>query len=59
MTLVFGYFLGHWSFKVSDFLHHNRRKYGALFEYVAIFRKNLNMVLIRGLFRDLALLSSF
>ena len=48
----FRHFLKNWPLKVSNFLHDGRRQEGTAFEYGAIFGKNLNLGLIRGLSRD-------
>ena len=41
------------------FLHDTRWQYEALFEYGVIFGENLNLGLIRGLSRDVVLVSNF
>ena len=56
---VFGHFLRNSSLKVSNFLHDGRRQWDTTSEGGAIFGKNLNPGLIRGLSRDEALLGSF
>ena len=49
---LFGHFLQNCSLKVSNILHDGSRQQGALLEDGAIFRKNLNSGLTRGLIRD-------
>ena len=49
---VLGHFLWNQSLKVSNFVHDGGEQMGASFEWGAIFGKNLNLGLIKGLSRD-------